>query len=532
MAFGLLAVLFVCRPVEAAGPLTNVVITARPNGGAIVSLAFGGSAPGFAIAGNGTANPTVVLNNTTLSQQVPPAFAGAGPIGSLAVSQTGSQTRLSFNLTSPGQLRVRPAGTAIYIDVPGGAPAPSVTQGFGPPPSQAMPVTPGSQQTVVVPLKYADVSEIAGVLVAGSNIAPNDTFSPQQSNIGTSSLGSSFGGGGGFGNGGGFNAPTPVQNFGGGNGFGQTQSVAQRISDNVAIDRRLNAIILTGTPDVIAALRDTIDKLDVQVPSVLLETQIVELTDTAARNIGLDLSPDGSGVIVNGAAAGNGFISKTGGFPTGQLSVAANLYAQISEGNGRVIATPRILAQSGQPASILTGDALPITTNIIIAGASSTTAEQVNYVNVGVNLQIQPRVSSDGYVTSHIYSEVSSVTGFATGNIPQISQRTASTIATVRDGQSIVIGGLLQDNEIRNLTRLPFISDIPLIGSFFKHISTTKTQANLYIVVTPYIVPPGGTTAPPPVGVPLNRPNPLPQSTPPPAPKTPTPATPHGSRRP
>jgi len=394
-----------------------------------------------------------------------------------------------------------------------------------------------ASRTVVILLKYADVSEVAGVLVSGANVASNDTFVPQQSNIGASSLAGSFGGGGAEATGvGGFNAAGQQQNFGGAAVGQQQQGLAQRISDNVAIDRRLNAIILTGTADVVAALRATIDKLDVPVPSVLLEAQIVELTDTAARNIGLDLSPSGNGIVINGTSGstdtstgnttGSGFTSKTGAFPAGQLSFAANLYAQISEGNGRVIARPRILAQSGQPASILTGDALPILTNVLIAGNTGAAAQQVNYINVGVNLQIQPRVSSDGYVTSHIYSEVSSVTGYVSGNIPQISQRTASTIATVRDGQSIVIGGLRQDNEIRNRSRLPLVSDIPLIGSLFKHVSTTRTRDNLYIIITPHIVPLRGTTAPMParlpmpVGMPLIGPTPPPQVTPPSPPRT------------
>jgi len=532
-ALGLVAALLsfvsVGRPASAAGPLTNVAVTGQPNGGAIVSLSFGSGAPRYQVIGGGTAQPSVLLSNTTVSAQVPPAFAGAGPIASVTIAQSGTSTRIALNLAAVTPVAVRAAGNVLFIDVsPVNGQQGAQNFGQAQPPA-ALPAAPGSQQTVVVMLKYADVSEVAGVLVANANIASNDTFVPQQSNIGTSSLGSSFGGGGGFsGGGGGFNTVPQQQNFGGG-AFGQQQGVAQYVSSNVSIDRRLNAVILTGTPDVIAALRDTIDKLDVPVPSVILETQIVELTDTAARNIGLDFSPDGSGIVVNGSSGGNGFISKTGAFPTGQLSFAANLYAQISEGNGRVIATPRILAQSGQPASILTGDALPILTSIIVAGNTGAAAQQVNYVNVGVNLQIQPRVSSDGFVTSHIYSEVSSVTGFVPGNIPQISQRTASTIATVRDGQAIVIGGLLQDNEIRNLSRLPFISDIPLIGSFFRHVSTTKTQTNLYIIVTPHIVPVGGTSNPPPVGVPIREPKALPQSTPPPAPSTPGPST---TRRP
>ena len=349
----------------------------------------------------------------------------------------------------------------------------------------------------MIELKYADISEIAGVLAANSNVASNDTFSPQQTNIGTSSLSGSFGGV----SGGGFTSPSSPQSFGGG-AFGQATGLAQRVNDNIAVDRRLNAVILTGTPDVVAGLREVISKLDVAPASVILETQIVELSDTAARNIGLDFQPDGSGVIANASGGAGSTTTGGGGYTVKSLSTAqgsvyfqGNLYAAVTEGNARIIAKPRILAQSGQQASILTGDALPILTSVVIAGSSSTISNQVSYVNVGVNLQILPRVSSDGFVSSHIYAEVSSVTGY-TQTYPQISQRTASTLATVRDGQSFVIGGLLQDNEIKSLTKLPFVGDLPLIGAFFRHVNNTHTQDNLYIIVTPHIVGRSGIVPP------------------------------------
>jgi general secretion pathway protein D len=354
------------------------------------------------------------------------------------------------------------------------------------------------------------VSEIAGVLVAGANVASNDTFVPQSTSLGTNSLSGSFGGI----SGGSFVAPPPSQSFGA--SFGQAQGLAQRVNENIAIDRRLNAVILSGSPEVVAALKEIIAKLDVPVQSVILETQIVELDDTAARNIGLDLSPDGTGAIVEATAAttGGGASIRTGSVAQFGANLSANLYAQVQLGNAKIIAKPRILAQSGQQASILTGDAIPIVTNIVVAGAGAVSSQQVNYVNVGVNLQIQPRVSSDGFVTSHIYSEVSSVTQFVNG-IPQISQRTANTTATVRDGESFVVGGLLQDNEIQNLSKLPFIGDLPLIGLLFQHVSTSRTQTNLYVVVTPHIVAaPGQTPATNPIVVPSS----LPQVGPPPGP--------------
>jgi general secretion pathway protein D len=501
-------------PAAAASTLNAIRVDVTPSGGALVSVSFAGPPPTFHVVGAGTPETSILLDNTSLGPQAPPSVAGAGPVTSVSVATTGSSSSLALHLKMGARVSVRTGSNFLFIDVAGLA---APVSPFGAPPTPAPVLGPSSGTiTEVIELKYADISEIAGILSANSNVATNDTFSPTQTNIGTSSLSGSFGGvsGGGF-----ATNPTP-QTFGG--AFGAASGLAQRVNDNIAVDRRLNAIILTGTPDVVAALKDTIEKLDVPVASVILETQVVELSDTAARNIGLDLQPDGSGVIANASAGGVGYTSRSLNTAQGQVTFQANLYAAVSEGSARIIAKPRILAESGQAASILTGDAIPILTSVVITGSSATVSNQVSYVNVGVNLQIQPRVSSDGFVTSHIYSEVSSVTQMTQG-YPQISQRTASTVATVKDGEAFVIGGLLQDNEIKNLTKLPFVGDLPLIGQFFQHVTTSHTQDNLYIVVTPHIVGRSGLN--PPVE-PLTVPSALPQIAPPSSSLTPSPNAP------
>jgi general secretion pathway protein D len=511
----------------AAATLAALRVDAQPNGGAQITISFAGGAAPYRVVGAGTPETAIIFDGASVGPQIPPTVAGTGPVSSVSIAQTGTSASVALHLTGVAGVRVRPAGTTVIVDVanPAGT-TPAAGAALGVTPAAPSPVSAGNSETQLILLKYADVSEIAGVLVAGSSVASNDTFVPTQSNVGASSLGGNTIGGGG---GGGF-APAVAQqqtfgNFGGAGAGGG--GLAQRLNDNVAIDRRLNAIILTGTPDVIDPLIAMIDRLDIPVPSVLLECEIVELSDSAARNIGLDLSPDGSGIVVNGSqsststtstgSSGNGYTSHTLNPASAGFTLSANLYAQITEGNGRVLSKPRILAQSGQQASILTGDAIPIFTSITAANVG--VSSQVNYINVGVNLQIAPRVSSDGVVTSHIFSDVSSVTGY-TNNAPQISQRTTSTLASVKDGEAFVIGGLLQDNETTSLSKLPFIGDIPILGKLFQHISTTKAQTNLYIVVTPHIIQPGASSAPPPVGVPLAKPAPLQQSAPLPGPTT------------
>ncbi|HEY1929389.1 MAG TPA: type II and III secretion system protein, partial [Caulobacteraceae bacterium] len=149
---------------------------------------------------------------------------------------------------------------------------------------------------------------------------------------------------------------------------------------------------------------------------------------------------------------------------------------------------PRISAPSGGSAKIITGDAIPILTSIALSGVNAV-SQQVQYVNVGVTLQIAPRVTSDGYVTSHIFAEVSSVTGTSQG-YPTISQREAATSATVKDGDFFVIGGLTQDTHLVTKTHVPIAGDIPLVGELFKLHQESSSKTDLYIVVMPHIVRP------------------------------------------
>jgi general secretion pathway protein D len=433
------------------------------------------------VSGQGTPEASLVFQSCQLATDLPPSFAGVGPINSVSVQQTTNLVGVAFHLRGSSALRIRTVGAQLVVDV-GSAPATSAASG---PELPAATPTPQAQAlglvTQVIPLKYADISEVADLLVQGANVPSNDTFQPQTANIGSTAMGS----GGGFG---GVQASAPTQSFPS-NLSGNEQGLAQRVSDNVAVDRRLNAIILTGSASLVEQLRAFIATIDIPVDSVLLDTEILELNENAAKNVGIDFAPGGNQLVASGSLTIPSNSTSSSGVATtpSTVTLAAQLYAEIDKGNGRILSRPRILAESGQQASILTGDAIPIITSVVVTGSSALTSQQVNYVNVGVDLQIAPRVSSDGFVTTHIYCEVSSVEGYVQG-IPEISQRTASTITTVKDGQPFVIGGLLQTTELRSLAKLPFIGDLPLIGSLFQHIDNSYQKTDLYVVVIPHII--------------------------------------------
>ncbi len=236
-------------------------------------------------------------------------------------------------------------------------------------------------------------------------------------------------------------------------------------------------------------MRAEIAKIDVPLPSVILETEFVELTETGARNVGIDFSNASGQIGVATLQTGQflplQFSSNSVG-RLGSVSLQAALYAQIQKGEGRIVSKPKISAQSGTTASIITGDALPILTSITLSGVNGV-SQQVQYVNVGVTLQIAPRVSADGYVSSHVFAVVSSVTGYSQG-YPTISQRQAETSATVHDGDSFVIGGLVQDSDLKSKSNVPILGDIPILGRAFTVDKDNRSKTELYIVITPHII--------------------------------------------
>jgi general secretion pathway protein D len=366
------------------------------------------------------------------------------------------------------------------------APAPAAAQPSGP----AGLIAEQGDDFEVVKLKYADVSEIVGLLTGNSTIKSNDDFTPEEPNFGSSGASGSYFGSGGF-------PPTPILASPNGT-IGSGDSVGQAVDGTIGIDRRLNAVVLRGPPAQVEAIKRQIALLDVPVTSVVLETEFVELSAIGARNLGLDFN-NGNGQI--GVAA----LNYSKGFPgfsdTPKLggvnaSFQVALYAQIAKGEGRIVSTPRISAQSGGTAKIVTGDALPILTSIALSGVNAV-QQQVEYVNVGVTLQIAPRVTDDGFVTAHVFAVVSSVTGYSQG-YPTISQREASTAATVRDGQTFVIGGLTEESKISSHSKLPVLGDIPLLGTLFSVEHTNQEKRDLYIVVTPHIVTADAAAGPPP----------------------------------
>lgn len=464
-----------------SGTISDVTLIAEGPDQSVFSVSISPGAGSFAAVNSDPSRPSLMLLKAARAPGMDSKRGFRGLVRSVDFEPSDTGTAVRFNTSAPAKLTAEASGPKVILvtvtkltgaEAVGSRPVASENEPVAPAtglPQYVEPL-PGEDGYELVMLKYADVSEVVGLLTEGVTVKPNNVFIVREPGFG--SLGSN-----------------------GTNGYssGQAQAapdetpLGQAVDSSLAIDRRLNAIWVKGSPDRIARLKAQIAMIDVPVDSVILETQFVELTESGARNLGIDLN-NANGQIAVGTLQYGQYVPY-GADPYDKLpsaSLQAAIYAQIQKGEGRILSKPRIAAQSGSTAKIITGDALPILTAITLSGVNGV-SQQVQYVNVGVTLQIAPRVSPDGYVTSKLFAVVSSVTGYSQG-YPTISQRQAETSASVRDGETFVIGGLAQENMLKSKSKVPLLGDVPLIGQAFRVEKSTSSKTELYIVITPHIV--------------------------------------------
>jgi type II secretory pathway component GspD/PulD (secretin) len=254
-----------------------------------------------------------------------------------------------------------------------------------------------------------------------------------------------------------------------------------KISVPPSDDKANRRVLLIGPAAMVAMARSTLAQLDQAPSQVMIEAMVTDFSEEDLKQTGLswDLGTVGVSEVRNEG----GF--KFGAFSRSSLEFLGTITAAITRGTSKLLAQPRILALDGETARVLSGQRIMIQTQQIIAGAVTTTIQEVR---VGIELEITPRVAPDGYIICKVKPQVSNVGGYTPQGLPIIVTREAESTARVADGQTMVIGGLIKDEEVRSLTRIPFISEVPLLGELFKRRTVTSRPSELVIFVTPRIV--------------------------------------------
>ena len=161
----------------------------------------------------------------------------------------------------------------------------------------------------------------------------------------------------------------------------------------------------------------------------------------------------------------------------------------IADGSANVVASPRIATLDNQEAVINIGSRIPYA--VPVTYASGSTQWTVDYIDAGVKLKITPQLGEEGDIRTFIQPEVSSVSEWRTtaaGEFPVISTRNASATVRVKDGESIVIGGLISDSQRENVTRVPVLGYLPVIGLLFQNRSAEKEKTEIVFLITPHVI--------------------------------------------
>jgi len=306
----------------------------------------------------------------------------------------------------------------------------------------------------------------------------------------------------------------------------KTRLDAKKVGSAVA-DERTNSIIVDTMPDRIGEIDKIVASLDQKTREVLVDAKVIKVTlsDSLAAEIKwegiykqiqkygeLFISNHPTSVLARtGKSAVDDFTSIAPTVTPGQTAkntLTENLvFGTIGEdtfevlmnflrtvGDTRILSNPKIACISNQEAKILVGQkqAYVTTTTTTSSGGGSTVAENITFLDVGIQLAVTPVVNEDGFVTMKIKPEVSSVGSnlvTPSGNtIPIVDTSTAETTVMVRDGVSILIGGLRRDEKTENRKKVPVLGDIPIFGKPFNSYTTATVHTELLILITPHIV--------------------------------------------
>jgi general secretion pathway protein D len=275
----------------------------------------------------------------------------------------------------------------------------------------------------------------------------------------------------------------------------------------ISIDPDTRNLIVIADDDTAEHIAQVVSNLDRPKPQVLIKVVFLEVLHTDSLDIGLE---GGYGKNFGNSTTG-AFFNSFGGSTVGAIPPGAGLYQIFSEdyqvtlraiaqaGKARVLSRPSIVARNSQPATITVGQSVPLITNVRF-DTFGNAINSVSYTSVGIILTVTPFITDEGMVemivapeTSELVADRSQWVPISTGvgggaAAPLINSRSADTVVVTPDGQTVIIGGLMQDSKANSDSKIPFLGDIPLLGNLFKRQNRSSVKTELLIFLTPHII--------------------------------------------
>ena len=302
--------------------------------------------------------------------------------------------------------------------------------------------------------------------------------------------------------------------------------VNTKIPTSIEAHEGTNSLVISADPDVMSAMENVILSLDIKRAQVLVEAIIVEISDSLARELGVQIlfSGDGSNTPVVSQRFGNpnpdltaivggevydtvsdlsslpttaqslltldGFAAGVGKYKKDEKSFAAILNVLRKDTDSNVLSTPSILTMDNEESSIIVGQEIPITTGESLGTDNTNPFRTVSREEVGIKLLVKPQINEGNSIRLDIEQEVSSVFGPLTIGASEIAtnKREIKTAVMVEDSEIIVLGGLISDDVQEFERKVPLLGDIPLFGRLFKSTTSVRSKKNLVVFLKPTIV--------------------------------------------
>ncbi len=265
----------------------------------------------------------------------------------------------------------------------------------------------------------------------------------------------------------------------------------------IVADVDTNSLIVTTASKFKESVREIIKELDRPAPQVLIKVLVAEVSHDNSADWGLDFSilnrrANGNGDAV-GTALGNAAAASNGGLVASVLEKNLNitLHALATQGKLDVLSRPYILASDNQLATITVGQEVPFITDTRLTDTGQT-INTIQYQDVGIILNVTPHINPEGLVILDVAPEISQLTGTtvpisAGVAAPVIAKRSAESRVAIRNGETIVIGGLMEDRKTLTISKVPLLGEIPLLGELFRRTQIDKTKTELLIFLTPHV---------------------------------------------
>lgn len=371
--------------------------------------------------------------------------------------------------------------------------------------------------TKIYTLSYISLSGVGG----GSGASELNSL------LGNSSGSDSTGVGGGIG--GGIGGSSSSGNSGGSEGSSEITGIIKSMMSSVgriATDPRTNKLIITDVPEVFPPIENILAELDVRPPQILIEAQIVEVNKSSGLNLGFEYGgSDGTLVSATGpsrtfdldyirgtgikgwnyifpksedssssSGGGSGDDSEdSDGDEAGVLNFAAFnivLKSLLTRGEAKYLGKPKVVTLNNKTATITTSTDATVGYTQSLSGGGDTqmTTQSAERKQVGLTLQVTPQVNREGYVTLFVQPTYSDVISSGFENTKDTVTRAASTLVRVKNGQTVVIGGLLTSRETEQVRKVPLLGDIPILGWLFTSKTSTKSTTDLVIFITPTVL--------------------------------------------